>query len=96
MSEQPNELKPILEEILKLVTETQDKVSSSLDEILEAVELTEKNLTRQIAELDAYQRKILEPNQQILNNGLEKIHEVVAGIKESQESAEEPAEEAQE
>ena len=85
MSAEQNELKVILEEIKKIVIETQEKVDIIRDELIEALEEQNKQLTERIQIIDVYQKKTLEPNQQILNEGLNKIWEAVKGIQEAQE-----------
>ena len=85
MSAEPNETQKILEELKKIVIETQEKVDIIRDELIEALEEQNKQLTERIQIIDVYQKKTLEPNQQILNEGLNKIYEAVKGIKEAQE-----------
>ena len=70
MTEQPD-FKAELESLAKLLGETNDKIDTVRDEILEAIDDSTKELAQLIQQVSAFQKNTLEPNQQkIWNDGV--------------------------
>jgi TRAP-type mannitol/chloroaromatic compound transport system substrate-binding protein len=64
MTEQLTNEQKDINDLKNLLAETNEKIDTIRDEILEAIQDTEKELTAQIAQISAFQKNILEANQQ--------------------------------
>jgi TRAP-type mannitol/chloroaromatic compound transport system substrate-binding protein len=79
MTEEQPDLITEITKITKLLEETNDKLTTITDEILEAIEETQKNTLAKIEAIATYQKTILEPNQRTIYEKVKDIEKIAEG-----------------